>query len=80
MKTYKVSKAAYDRGFGTPDEVFATRRSRPSTDAVPRYEVTERPLSSNFARESPGPRHEIVTVARSERIFSKQDGPNRVIL
>jgi hypothetical protein len=43
MKTYKVSKAAYDRGFGTPDEVFAMRHRRPSTDAAPRYEVTERP-------------------------------------
>jgi hypothetical protein len=52
MKTYKVSKAAYDRGFGTPDEVFAMRRRRPSTEAAPRYEVTETRLSSHFARES----------------------------
>ena len=48
MKTYKVSKAAYDRGFGTPDEVFATRRRRPSTDVAPRDEDTETPISSHF--------------------------------
>jgi len=74
MKTYKVSRAAYDRGFGTTDEVFAMRRRRPSTDAAPGYEVTERPISSHFGRESPGPCHEIVMVARSERIVSKQNG------
>jgi len=73
MKTYKVSKAAYDRGFGTPHEVFAMRRHLPSTDAAPRDGVTERPLSSHFARKSPGTCHEIVMVARSERIISKQN-------
>jgi hypothetical protein len=72
MKTYKVSKAAYDRGFGTSDEVFAMRRRRPSTDAAPRYEVAERPLSSHFARQSPGTGHETVMVARSERIKSNE--------
>jgi len=80
MKTYKVSKAAYDRGFGTPQEVFAMRRRRPSADAAPRYEVTERPLSSHFAHRSPGTSHEIVMVARSERIVSRQNGSNRMIL
>jgi hypothetical protein len=79
MKTYQVSKAAYDRGFGTPDEVFAVRRRRTSTDAAPRHEVTERPLSSHFARQSPGTCHEIVMVARSERIVSKQNGSNQLI-
>jgi hypothetical protein len=78
MKTYKVSKAAYDRGFGTPDEVFTVRR-RPSTNAAPMYEVTERPLSSHSARQSPRAYHEIVAVARSERIVSKQNGLNRLI-
>lgn len=78
MKTYKVSKAAYDRGFGTPHEVLAMRRRRPYTDAVPRDEVTERPLSSHFARESPETCHEIL-VARSEPIVSRQNGSNRMI-
>ena len=79
MKTYKVSKAAYDRGFGTPDEVFAMRHRRPSTDAAPRCDAAERPHSSHFARQSPGTCHEIVMVARSERIVSKQNGSNRMI-
>jgi hypothetical protein len=81
MKTYKVSKAAYDRGFGTPDEVFAIRRRRPSTEAAPRYEVTETRLSSHFARESLAKLetcHEIV-VRRSYRIVSKQNGSNGMI-
>src|SRR5713226_1620472 len=26
VKTYEVSKMAYDRGYGTPDEVFPVRR------------------------------------------------------
>ncbi len=80
MKTYKVSKAAYDRGFGTPAEVFAMRRRSTSTAAAPRYEITERPLSSHFARQSPWTCHEIVMVARSERFVSRQNGSNRMIL
>lgn len=68
MKTYKVSKAAYDRGFGTPDEVFVMRRRRPSTEAAPRYEVTETRLSSHLSRES----LEII----SDRF---QNGSNRMI-
>ena len=56
MKTYKVSKAAYDRGFGTPHEVFATRRRRPSTDATPRDEVTATPISSHFRSRVAGDR------------------------
>jgi hypothetical protein len=54
MKTYRVSKAAYHRGFGTPEEVLAMRCRRSSTDAAPQYEVTEGPLSSDFASEPPG--------------------------
>jgi hypothetical protein len=77
MKTYKVSKAAYDRGFGTPHEVFAMRR-RPSTDAAPRNEVTETPISLHCARESPETCHESVVV-RSERIASNRNGSNRAI-
>jgi len=52
MKAYKISKAAYDRGFGTPHEMFAMRRRRPPTEAAPRYEVTETLLSSHLARGS----------------------------
>ena len=78
MKTYKVSKAAYDRGFGTPHEVFAMRRHRPSTDAAPRDAASETPLSSDFARESPEACHEIVA-AQSERIVFRQTGSDRLI-
>jgi hypothetical protein len=80
VKTYKVSKAAYDRGFGTPDEVFAIGRHRPSTDATLRFQVTGRPLSSHFARRLPGTCHEIVMVARSERIVPRQNGSGPLIL
>ena len=78
MKTYKVLKSAYDRGFGTPHEVFAMRRRRPSTDVAPRDEATETPLSSYFARESPEACHEIVA-AQSERIVVRPIGSDRMI-
>jgi len=78
MKTYRVSKAAYDRGFGTPDEVFAMRYRRPFTDAASKDEVTERPFSSHFTRKSLENSHEIV-VARSEGIVYRQNGSNRMM-
>jgi hypothetical protein len=78
MKTYNVSKAAYDRGFGTPDEVFAMRHRRPFTDAVSKDEVIERLFSSHFARKSLENSHEIV-VARSEGIVYRQNGSNRMM-